>query len=482
MKKKIIILILSIVFCCSIYLNRLNSPIKITEEMLEEETEMESAWDFYQNLNIGWNLGMSFSANIKYKEIIKYKIVFDDYESDMMECGNTNEIRLEKPSNKIIQIAFDIPYSSLDGTLYWSIDELTLDEKIVLLNRKYESYVEEGKLIVDLVDLDYNEFREITIKISIDKFYEFNDTNKVNFYETFWCETKTTKELINTLKEKGFNAVRISFDVYNHINNEGIIDDLWINRLVEVVDYCMELDVYCLVDIVETYGLYADDLSLTSMNMFKLLWTQLANVFKEYDHKLLFSPFNELRNTLGDWNTSDIETLNNMNVLYQTFVDTIRATGGNNKYRNLILTTYAASISETILNKFELPNDVSYNHLLVESHYYQPVNFTFNEINLGTTDFTYEWGSAEDKKQLSDTFKLINKFIKDKKVPFIIGEFGTVKRTDVSERIEYLSYYKELAKTYKVGLFIFDDAHDFVIIDRRNYKFIEDDLVNILVK
>lgn len=481
MKNKFIIFILTILFCCCIYINKINSQIKITEEMLEEETEMESAWDFYQNLNIGWNLGMSFSANIKYKEIIKYNIVVGDIETEAVECGCINNFNFNEPLNNVIQIVFDIPYTTLDGTLCWYIDELKLDENVVLLNRKYESNVENGNLIVELVDLDYNEFSEVTIKITIDNFYEFNDNHKVNFYETFWCETKTTKELINTLKEKGFNAVRISFDVYNHINNEGIIDDLWINRLVEVVDYCMNLDVYCLVDIVETYGLYADDLSITTINLFKSLWKQVAYIFKDYNHKLLFSPFNELRNTKGEWNTNDIETLNNMNILYQTFVDVIRSTGGNNRFRNLILTTYAASISETILSRFELPSDVSYNHLIVESHYYSPVNFTFNEINLGSTDFIYEWGSENDKKQLSNTFKLLNKFIKNAKVPFIIGEFGAVKRTNVSERIEYLSYYKELAEIYKVGLFIFDDAHDFIIIDRKNYKFIEEELVNKLV-
>lgn len=129
------------------------------------------------------------------------------------------------------------------------------------------------------------------------------------------------------MNTKGFNAIRISFDVYNHLNSEGIIDTLWLDRLKKVVDYCMEADMYCLIDIVEIYGLFVDDLNDEKLNLFSLLWKQVANKFKDYNDLLLFSPFNEVRNKNGDWNASTTELLKNMNRLYQLFVDTIRDTG-----------------------------------------------------------------------------------------------------------------------------------------------------------
>lgn len=458
-----------------------DKSIKIIDEMLEEETDMESAWDFKQNLNIGWNLGMSLSANINYPNIIQYRVLVNNYESELLSLNNIHEISLNTYINNKPLIEFDIPYSTLDGILYWTIETLAFDNKTAISNKTFASNVEKGKVSVLLDNIDISFYKNIEINISVEKFYEFDTLEKVNFYELFWGKTITTKELLKTLKDKGFNAIRISFDVYNHLDNNDIIDELWLNRLVEIVDYCMELDMYCLVDIIETYGLYSDDLNDESIQRFISLWTQVATTFKEYDHKLIFSPFNEIRNHQGDWNTDEKTILDNMNKLYQIFVDTIRNTGGKNRYRNLMLTTYAGGVNELILESIKVPNDVSYNHLLFECHCYVPVRFTFNETNLGSTDFRYEWGSLKDKDELHKIFKVINKFINKTKMPFIIGEFGVVDRNSVNERIEYLRHYKKLANKYKVGLFIFDDAHDFAIINRKTYEFYEEEIVNVLV-
>lgn len=482
MKKKIsiiVLLILSITFITLFVI--VKKTITVNKNMLSEENHMESAWDFKQNLNIGWNLGMSLSTNIKYSQLITYSVIINDEKFGDFKPELLNSFNVDNYTNDDLKIEFNIPYTNLDGILYWSLDELKINNNIICQKTKFETKVNNGKAIEIISNLDYKKNHKVEIRLTISKLYEYDTSEKVDFYETFWCHTKTTKELIQTLRKRGFNAIRISFDVYNHLNNKGIIDSLWLNRLKEIVDYCMDENIYCLVDIVETYGLYVDDISNEMLNLYKSLWNQVANIFKDYDDKLLFSPFNEIRNKNGDWNTSNKNLLKNMNMLYQIFVDTIRSTGSNNKYRNLILTTYAAAIDELILNEFKIPKDVTYNHLLVESHFYQPVNFTFNEINLGHTNFINEWGSIKDKIYLNKTFKLLNDFIKKTKLPFIIGEFGVADRVDIKERIEYLSYYKKKAKQYKIGLFIFDDAHDFAIIDRNTYQFINDDLVDTLV-
>ena len=481
MKKKIFVLlvIISIIVLTILFIN--NKSIHISKKMLQEENNMESAWDFKENLNIGWNLGMSLSANIKYPELIKYKLVVDENESNQFETSHENIYTLNKKTNSKLKIIFDIPYSNLDGTLYWTIEKLMFNNTIIYLNEEFESIVEDGKLYIEIDNNKEISYDTIQINIKIKKYYENNTLEKLNFYETFWCEDVTTKELISTLKNKGFNAIRISFDIYNHVDINNKIDDLWLNRLKEIVDYCIDLDVYCLVDIIETYGLFVDNINEESVNLYISHWTDVATLFKDYDDKLLFSPFNELRNKQGDWSTTDELILDNMNNLYQVFVDTVRSTGSNNAYRNLILTTYAAGINQEIVDNFKVPNDSTYNHLLIECHNYNPVNFTFNEINLGSTDFVNEWGSLKDKKELKSIFKLFNSLVKKTKLPLIIGEFGAVDRTSVEERIEYLSYYKKQAKKYNIGLFIFDDAHDFAIIDRKTNKFINEEIIDVLV-
>ena len=462
-----------------------NKSIYVTKQMYFENGEIESAWDFKKNLKIGWNLGMSFSANINYPDIIKYKIIVNNEKdmktSDLFECDINNKFNADMNFVKTIVLEFDIPYTYLDGVLYWEIENLSFNNKIVYYIKEYQSVVKDGKLEVSINTNNVIDIKDINIQIKINKFYEDNTHEKVNFYETFWCNIKTTKQLFKTLKNEGFNAIRISFDVYNHIDENDVIDDKWLSRLKEVVDWCIQLDMYCLVDIVETYGLYVDNLNEDKVNLFIYLWEQLATFFQDYGGKLLFSPFNEIRNSKGNWDTNNVEELANMNHLYQIFVDTIRSTGGYNKERNLLLTTYAASFSNSILEKFMIPNDSVNNHLLVECHNYQPVRFTFNEINLGSTDFLTEWGNFKDKKEMKKIFQSLNKFIKKTRLPLIIGEFGVVDRIASSERIEYLNHYIRNARKYKIGLFIFDDAHDFAIIDRKTCQFIDDKLVDAIL-
>ena len=288
-----------------------NKSIYVTKQMYFENGEIESAWDFKKNLKIGWNLGMSFAANINYPDIIKYKIIVnnekDTETSDLFECDINNKFNVDMNFVKTIVLEFDIPYSYLDGILYWEIKHLSFDNKIVYLNKEYESFVKDGKLEVLINTNNVVDIKDINIQIKINKFYEDNTQEKVNFYETFWCETKTTKKLFETLKNEGFNAIRISFDAYNHIDENGVIDDKWLSRLKEVVDWCIQLDMYCLVDVVETYGLYVDDLTEDKVNLFIYLWEQVATVFQYYGGKLLFSPFNEIRNSKGNWDTNNEE-------------------------------------------------------------------------------------------------------------------------------------------------------------------------------
>lgn len=481
MKKKVSIIILFILLFTIIILYFLNNkPITVNKQMLKEENHMESAWDFSRNLNIGWNLGMSLSASINYPELISYNVIVNDQKSQDFKTKKTNTFIIENGIVNNFKIEFNIPYSNLDGILYWNLDELSIDNNVIYHDKSYETEVSCGKAFMELDNINIIDYHEIEIKITIKKFYEYNTQEKVAFYETFWCETKTDKELIQTLKNKGFNAIRISFDVYNHLSSDGVIDNLWLDRLKEIVDYCMDLDLYCLVDIIETYGLYADDLNDTILNKFRSLWIQVATLFKDYDDKLVFSPFNELRDSNGDWNVSIEIILENMNYLYQVFVDTIRSTGGNNKWRNLMLTTYAAVVDDTILEGFKSPSDSTFNHLLVECHLYDPVNFTFNEINLGSTDFVYEWESKEDKRNLNHKFNIISDFMKKTKLPVLIGEFGVADRNSISEMKEYYEYYKQQTKKLKIGILIFDDSYEFVIIDRKTKKFINEEIVDIL--
>ena len=70
-------------------------------------------------------------------------------------------------------------------------------------------------------------------------------------YETAWCGAKTTKEIIKLLKDKGFNAVRIPVSWHNHVSEDGkyTISAKWLERVNEVVDYCIDEDMYVILNI-----------------------------------------------------------------------------------------------------------------------------------------------------------------------------------------------------------------------------------------
>ncbi len=152
----------------------------------------------------------------------------------------------------------------------------------------------------------------------------------------------------------------------------------------------------------------------------------------------------------------------------QEFVDTVRSAGGYNETRNLLIVPYAASFDFNICRNLKLPKDTVEGHLISQVDCYDPGRFCFNAINLGSTDFTDEWGSDAEKAQLDSIMSNIKKrFIRELKIPVIIGEFGTVKRVSEEERAEYVGYYVQAAKANGIKVIIFDDGGDFTVFDRR---------------
>jgi endoglucanase len=154
-------------------------------------------------------------------------------------------------------------------------------------------------------------------------------------------------------------------------------------------------------------------------------------------------------------------------------VDTVRATGGNNQYRTLIVTTHSASIDETAVKALKVPND---DRVIVSIHYYSPYDFAGNESSVST------WGTDEDKSNLDEGFKLLNDTFVSKGIPVIIGEFGAVDKGNDSTRATYYEYYTKSAKKYGITCFIWDNGGDYNLFDRTNLTWYNNDLVSALMK
>ena len=244
-------------------------------------------------------------------------------------------------------------------------------------------------------------------------------------YETAWGQPVTKPELMAFFKKDGFNAIRVPVTWYQHLDSDNNIDESWMARVQEVVDYVISQGTYCILNVHHDTGadggdfkswLKADIDRFDEYNVrFQKIWQQIATRFQSYDQRLLFEGYNEMLDDNNSWTSpKDASSYTALNQFAQSFVNTVRATGGNNATRNLIVNTYSASHWDNTLGGFTIPADPASGHLIAEVHSYDPYNW-FNKA---------AW-SDSDSNVLKEMFtRLNNKFI-GQGVPVIIGEYGT---------------------------------------------------------
>lgn len=298
--------------------------------------------------------------------------------------------------------------------------------------------------------------------------------------ETSWGNPKVTKELIDMVKEAGFNAVRVPVTWYNHMDlATNTIDEAWMDRVEEVVNYVLDNDMYCILNVHHDTGekgwlrASGKDLEMKK-ERFKAIWEQIAERFGDYDDKLLFESFNEILDDENHWTRPQTDALNITNELNQVFVDTIRASGKKNLTRCLIVNTYAASANRDIIKGFVLPSDQVSNKLIVEAHIYQPYHFTSE-----TSPETTTWGVG--KTTLEYNIKNMYTTFVEKGIPVIIGEFGAVDKNNSAERQSWLKYYVDTCTNYGIKCFWWDNGSEYRIFDRRNMTVTEPELIEIML-
>lgn len=286
-------------------------------------------------------------------------------------------------------------------------------------------------------------------------------------YETAWGNPMTTKSMIDTVKSAGFNAVRIPVSWADHMNGD-VIDDAWLSRLNEVLDYVIDNNMYAIINVHHDDYTWlnptkADEASVKAK--YVKIWEQISSRFKNYDEHLLFEGLNEPRVIGGqdEWTCGTSEEREVINNLLSAFVDTVRKSGGNNTTRTLIITGHAAAMDETAIKAIKIPDD---DHIAVSIHAYSPWSFAGDDN--GTASF-----NDSDKSELDKNFDLIKSTFIDKGVPAIIGEFGSVNKNNENDRVRHMEYYVKSAKQRGITCFIWDNGvkdgeSAFGLLDRKN--------------
>ena len=249
-------------------------------------------------------------------------------------------------------------------------------------------------------------------------------------WETGWGQPKTSNEIIALVKSLGFDAVRMPVTWGEHIDTDGNIDSVWLARVKECVDYVLANDMYCILNLHHDGGsngwIKACESSWEQYkNRFQNIWTQIAETFRDYDERLIFESMNEVLDEKGTWAPS-LEVAKKANVYInkwnQLFVDSVRASGGNNASRNLVVMTYAGEGSINSFTDFKLPDDTCKNHLILEVHNYSPQAFTWSDATW--TKMTAIWNEKNHGKTLDSEMGFFSKKASEYGVPIIIGEYA----------------------------------------------------------
>jgi endoglucanase len=288
--------------------------------------------------------------------------------------------------------------------------------------------------------------------------------------ETSWGNPKTTQAMIDAVKAAGFNAVRIPVRWYPHFTYSGgvvTIDASWLTRVKEVIGYCLNDGMYVIMNThhelwLENHATYAD--SATVFAEERALWKTIANAFADYDESLMFAGTNEVHID-GVWSECTAENATVQNKFNQIFVNAVRATGGKNIYRNLIVQTYACNDSWGI-NHFIVPKDATPNRLMVEMHGYEPYNYAMNPKEpykyWGAAYSSYGIESWSQETYLNNLFSNMEKTFLNKGYPVILGECGAIRHTSPTtamnnSRAYYLKTFVSKAKLHGVVPFFWDN-------------------------
>lgn len=285
--------------------------------------------------------------------------------------------------------------------------------------------------------------------------------------ETLWGNPKATKELFTSLKKNGVNAVRIPVTWRDHMDSNGNIDREWMDRVQQVVDYAYSQGMYVIINVHHDgggdpkFGAWIIEESQKDYNTFlkkyKNIWKQIAERFKNYSDYLIFESMNEVGfDTLYNKNKADAYNL--INKINQDFVDIIRATGGNNAKRHLLIAGYYTDIERTCDSLYKMPDDKA-GRCILSVHYYTPWDFC-------TCDRKHTWGTNSEVRQMETLIGKMKKNFVDKGIPVIIGEYAA-SGSDLSSCIFFIEKLNKLCSDYGIATFIWDSGSQ---VNRKTYK------------
>jgi endoglucanase len=321
--------------------------------------------------------------------------------------------------------------------------------------------------------------------------------------ETAWGNPIVTPELLVAVADAGFDLVRIPVTWSQHTGPgpDYLLEKDWLERVATVVSYAHAAGLYAIINLhhdgadgfagVEWLALNDDQGNTTKANnaavraRFVAVWTQIATYFSNYGEELLFESMNEIHDGYGPPDPRHFAFINDLN---QQFVDLVRASGGNNAQRHLIIPGYNTNIDHTLAG-FKKPTDPTADHLILSVHYYDPYLFALQaEI--------HTWGSAspgseswgQEEFALAQFDKLKSAFI-DQGLPVLLGEYGATNQAGFADyRRYYMEFITKAAVDRGIVPVYWDNggrgsgSENFAIIDRHTHSALHPELLKAMLR
>ncbi|MCL2371829.1 MAG: cellulase family glycosylhydrolase [Defluviitaleaceae bacterium] len=316
------------------------------------------------------------------------------------------------------------------------------------------------------------------------------DTASVVQLETAWLggeANAVTQEFIQAVYDAGFRAIRIPVSWHKVAPSpEYNIRADWIARVRQVVGWAYQLDMHIILNTHhENEVILLDDDNIDhGLHILTRFWEQIAPEFEAFGQRLIFAGLNEPRGRLphqNEWGGGIPETRNNLNRLNQAFVSTVRASGGNNTYRFLMVPTHAASGADNAFNGFTIPEDTAHDRIILAVHTYAPFQWAHD----GHGEYP---GPAIIRSDVANIARHAARL----GVPVILSEWGSVNNgqpTNPSQRAQHAYDYTSIARSHGMATFWWDNGaagadgdHTFALFNRATGEAIHPAIIDAIIR
>ncbi|GHH42514.1 cellulase family glycosylhydrolase [Streptomyces candidus] len=288
--------------------------------------------------------------------------------------------------------------------------------------------------------------------------------------ETSWGNPRATRELFRTVRSQGFRSVRIPVTWSAHQSDAApyAVEAAYLSRVKEVVDWALAEDLYVVLNVHHDSWQWVEKISQDHdrvLARYQALWTRIAAAFRDEPRALLFESINEP--VFGDATPARKTEL--MHELNTSFHGIVRASGGRNKDRLLVLTTQGGTPSQELMDDLHTTiTALRDRHLIATVHYYSWYPFSVNVA--GGTRY-----DAAARNDLTDAFARMRDTFTSKGIPVYLGEYGLLSwpdhfhpdRVERGEALKYFEHVGHAARRAGVTTALWDP---FAYLDRATLK------------